>query len=165
MSTVNPAHGLDLYVDSTRSSSKSSIDFRHVEHRDYTIIVPAAISKRTRSEAGEENNVEVGHVDWRFVSKAISRVRHDKTSGCIWSYYLEEGGIKDLDGGWGRVRGIETHERVVRTPLSVVRTHDIVIEGVNVLSLLMISSREPRQRTYHNTGRRGEVRGVSGPRN
>ena len=134
-SVVRPAHSLDLYVDFARSSSKSIIDFHHVKHRDDTIIVPATVSKRTAIVAGEKNNVEVGDVDRRFVSEGEAWVRHDKPNSCIQSCHVEEGGIKDLDKGWSRVRRIKTHERVVCTPLSVVCTHGIVFKGVNVLRL------------------------------
>ena len=144
MHIASPAHGLYLYVDSTRSSSKGIIDLSHVKHRHDTVIVPAIVSKRTAIIAGEKDNVEVGDVDRRFVSEGEAWVRHDRQNSCIWSRYIDEGGIKDLDEGWGRVCRIKTHERVVCTPLSVVCTHDIVFEGVKVLRLLTHSSCEPR---------------------
>ena len=41
--TVNPAHGLGLYVGSARGCRKGAVDLRHVDHGDHTIIVPATV--------------------------------------------------------------------------------------------------------------------------
>ena len=157
-------HCLDLHVHAARSSSERIIDFCHVEHRYDAIIVPAVIAEGTAIITGEEYDVEVRHVNRRLVSKGKAWVRHDKPNSRTRSCYVEEGGIKDLDKGWGRVRGIETRERVIRTPLSVVCTHDIVFEGIDVLILLTISTRERQWRTHHSTRGQGEIRGGSGPR-
>lgn len=76
------------------------------------------------------------------MSESKAWLRRDDSNSCIRPCYVKERWIKELDERWGRVRGVETHEGVVRTPLSVVCAHDIVIEGVNILILLTISSRE-----------------------
>lgn len=141
MSVVNHAHGLDLYVDVTRSGSKGIVDFRHVEHRHDVIIVQG--SRTSAMVAGEENDIEVGDVDRRFVGKGKAWVRHNNPNSCIRSSYIEERVIKDFNEGWRRICRIEANERVVCTPLRVVCTHHIVVKGVNVLSMLTISFREP----------------------
>lgn len=100
VSKVQTTRSLNLYTDFA-GSGKGIVNFRHVEHRDDTVIVPAVISKRTTIVAGKENDVEVGNVDWRLVSKGKTGVRRDESNGCIRTRYAKEGGIKDLDERWG----------------------------------------------------------------
>lgn len=61
-----------------------------------------------------------------------------------------------MDEWWGRVCGIETQERVVRTPFSVICTRGIVFERINVLDLLTISSHGHGR--GHTTAPGGKVR-------
>lgn len=125
---------MDWEVNSACGNCERIIDFCHIEHRDNAVIVPSAVSKRTTIVAREENNIEVRHVDRRLMSNGKSWLRYDKSNRCIWSCYVQEGAIKDLDEWWGCICGIEPHERVVRAPLVMVCTHDIVNERVNVLN-------------------------------
>lgn len=142
VSNINAAHCLDLYVDSTGSGSKRIIYFCHVENRNDTIIVPATISERTAGVARKENDVEVGHIDWRFVSNGKAWMRRDKANGCIRTCYVQEGMVEDLDKGRGRIGGIKPHKGVVCTPMFMVYTYNIIFEGVNVLNVLIIFSYE-----------------------
>lgn len=73
------------------------------------------------------------------MSKGKARVGHNKSNSCVRSRYVQERPVKDLNKGWSPVRGIEANERVVCTPLCVACTHDIIIEGVNVLSMLALA--------------------------
>ena len=151
---ANPAHGLDWHVDCACGSSKRTADLRHVDHRDNAVVVPSTVSKRSATVACEVNDVEVRNIDRRLVSDSKAWVRRDEPDSRIQSSYTEKGGIKDLDEGCGGVCRVESHaKRGVRAPLSVVGAHDIVIEGINVLSLSRIFPRECQWRTYHGSRR------------
>ena len=78
------------------------------------------------------------------MSKSKTWIRHNAPNSRIWTRYVEEGTVKDLNEGRRRVRRIESNgDGVVCAPFSVTCTHDIVIEGVGVLSPLASASHEP----------------------
>ncbi|KAF8443918.1 hypothetical protein L210DRAFT_3101650 [Boletus edulis BED1] len=122
-------------------------------HIGTTLLLYQPVSKRT-SVAGEENNVQLRHIDPLHQQRQClgAWVRGDKPNGCIWSRYVEKGGIKYLYEWLCYVRGIETHERGgIRALLIVVFTDNIVFQMIYILRLSVMYFHGQWQRAYHTT--------------